>query len=96
MENASQEYSRKQIYSLIKTCKQQGWTFLYLGADHDVWAAGESLGVAQENRISFDKKDVGDTFNKLSANTARYRRRKPSDQAPVWDETSDQPGTPKP
>lgn len=96
MENASQEYSRKQIFSLIKTCKQQGWIFLYLGADHDVWAAGESLGVAEENRISFQKEDVGDTFNKLSMNTAKYRRRKPSHQAPVWDETSDQPGTPKP
>ena len=29
MENASEEYSRKQIYSLIKTCEQQGWAFLY-------------------------------------------------------------------
>ena len=94
MENASQEYSRKQIYSLIKTCKQQGWSFLYLGADHDVWAAGESLGVQEENRISFKKGEVGNTFTKLSENTARYRRRKQSDRGPVWDdEPSAQPGT---
>ena len=94
LENASQEFNRKQIFAMIKGCKQEGWIFLYLGADHDVWAAGESLGVAQENRIAFDKKDVGDTFNKLSANTARYRRRKQSDRGPVWDdEPSAQPGT---
>jgi hypothetical protein len=93
LENASQRFNRKQIFAMIKECKQQGWIFLYLGADHDVWAAGETLGVAEENRISFDKKDVGDTFNKLSANTARYRRRKQSENSPVWDdEPSAQPG----
>ena len=96
LENASQEFDRKKIFALIKEYKQAGWIFLYLGADHDVWAAGESLGVAQENRIAFDKKDVGDTFHKLSANTARYRRRKQSEQAPIWDDRpSDQSGAPK-
>jgi hypothetical protein len=93
LENASQRFNRKQIFAMIKECKQQGWIFLYLGADHDVWAAGETLGVAEENRISFDKKEVGDTFNKLSANTARYRRREQSENNPVWDdEPSAQPG----
>jgi Mg-chelatase subunit ChlD len=96
LENASQQFDRKQIFAMIKEAKQEGWIFLYLGADHDVWAAGESLGVAQENRISFDKKDVGDTFNKLSANTARYRRRNQSEQAPIWDDRpSDPSGAPK-
>src|SRR5262245_27133349 len=94
LENASQEYSRKHIYALIKTCQQHGWTFLYLGADHDVWAAGQSLGVQEENRISFKKGEVGGTFNKLSENTARYRRRKQSDEWPVWDDKpSAQQGT---
>jgi len=86
MENASQEYTRKQVFDLIKKCEKQGWTFLYLGADHDVWEAGESLGVVQENRIAFDKGAVGETFNKLSLNTARYRRRKASDKGPVWED----------
>ena len=96
LENASHEFTRKQIFAMIKACKQEGWIFLYLGADHDVWAAGESLGVAQENRISFDKKDVGGTFDKLSANTALYRRRKQSEQGPIWDDRpSDQTGAPK-
>jgi Mg-chelatase subunit ChlD len=93
-ENASEKYTRAQIFARIKAFEKQGWTFLYLGADHDTWAAGESLGIANENRITFDKRDVGHTFTKLSENTARYRRRNQSDQGPVWGETlSDQPGT---
>lgn len=86
-ENASEEYTRAHVSTLIKKCEKQGWMFLYLGADHDVWAAGESLGIVTENRISFDKNDVGPTFSRLSENTARYRRRKESDQGPVWDQT---------
>jgi hypothetical protein len=40
-ENASKEYSRSQIFDMIKAYENEGWTFLYLGADHDVWAAGD-------------------------------------------------------
>ena len=74
LENASTEYTRKQIFNLIKACKKDGWTFIYLGADHDVWAAGEELGVAEHNRITFLKTDVGHTFECLSEATANFRR----------------------
>jgi hypothetical protein len=74
LENASHEYSRKQVFDLIKACEQAGWSFLYLGADHDVWAAGESLGIVRDNRVSFCKAEIGKTFTNLSLSTARYRR----------------------
>lgn len=91
-ENQSLEYTRAKILAVIREYGNQGWTFLYLGADHDVWAAGESLGIVGENRISFDKRNVGNTFSQLSKQTARYRRRKQSDQGAVWEEKpSDQP-----
>jgi hypothetical protein len=74
LENASQEYSRKQVFDLIKLYEKQGWAFLYLGADHDVWAAGGDLGIAGENRISFCRRDIDHTFDQLSEATAQYRR----------------------
>ncbi|MEQ1795086.1 MAG: vWA domain-containing protein [Nitrospira sp.] len=73
-ENASQEYKRTQVFNLIKSCKQQGWAFLYLGADHDVWAAGGDLGIAGDSRISFCRRDIDHTFDQLSEATAQYRR----------------------
>jgi len=73
-ENASRRYTRSQIFDMIKACEDEGWTFLYLGANHDVWAAGEELGVAEHNRITFFKSDVGQTFECLSEATARFRR----------------------
>lgn len=84
-ENASREYTREHIAYRINAFERQGWTFLYLGADHDVWAAGESLGILLENRVSFDKSHVEDTFARLSHNTARYRRRDNTDRSPLWE-----------
>lgn len=75
-ENASQEYTREQVFDLIKQYERQGWAFLYLGADHDVWAAGGDLGVAEDSRVSFCRADIGDTFEQLGEATAQYRRGK--------------------
>jgi Mg-chelatase subunit ChlD len=74
-ENASRRYTRAQIYDMIKAYEDEGWTFLYLGANHDVWAAGEELGVAEHNRITFFKENVDHTFECLSEATATFRRR---------------------
>lgn len=73
-ENASQEYTKKQVFNLIKHYEKQGWAFLYLGADHDVWAAGRDLGIAGDGLISFCRSTVDHTFDQLSEATARYRR----------------------
>ena len=74
-ENASRRYTRSQIFDMIKAYENEGWTFLYLGANHDVWAAGEDLGVAEHNRITFLKDDVTQTFECLSEATATFRRK---------------------
>jgi Mg-chelatase subunit ChlD len=74
LENASTEYTRKQIFDLIKVCEKDGWTFIYLGADHDVWAAGEDLGIAGDNRVSFCRANIDQTFSELSEATAQFRR----------------------
>jgi hypothetical protein len=74
LENASREYTRKQVFDLIKESEQAGWVFLYLGADHDVWAAGESLGIAGDYIVPFAKEEIGDTFMGLSLRTAHYCR----------------------
>ncbi|MDF0644299.1 MAG: VWA domain-containing protein [Nitrospira sp.] len=82
LENASKSYTRTQIFDLIKACEGEGWRFLYLGADHDVWAAGESLGIAGNGRVCFSKREVAETFQGLSDMTSRYRRSDETKQRP--------------
>lgn len=56
-ENSSKEYSGSQIKGLIEELKQEGWTFTYMGTDHDVAKAAYSLAI--DNTIAFDKNPEG-------------------------------------
>lgn len=77
LENASREYTRDGIVRLIKDHEAKGWTFVYLGADHNAWAAGGDLGIGGDNTIMFCKRDTGGTFDKLGEATTAYLSSRP-------------------
>lgn len=45
LENASSAYSQDSVRKLIESRQRRGWTFVYLGANQDSWAAGGSMGI---------------------------------------------------
>lgn len=50
-ENASVEYSRKQVFELVSRQRNiYNWQFLFLGADIDAW--GEEIGISHNVNIS--------------------------------------------
>ena len=56
-ENASREFSGKDIKTLIEELKQQKWTFTYIGTDHDVDQIAINLSIT--NTLIFDKNEAG-------------------------------------
>lgn len=84
LENASQEYTREGIIGLIKDYQRRGWIFVYLGADHDAWAAGEDLGIAGDNTVQFCKQETGHTFGKLSEATTAYLTSPSGEKKGFW------------
>src|SRR5581483_6357244 len=46
LENQSVEYDQARIFELIKKREEAGWTFAYLGANQDSYAAAQAIGVA--------------------------------------------------
>ena len=50
-ENASKEFTRPVIRQLIEQLKEQGWTFTYIGANHDVDRAADGLAI--DNKLAF-------------------------------------------
>ena len=46
LENASQEVTASQVRRMIAEREAEGWTFIYMGANQDAWAAGGALGVS--------------------------------------------------
>jgi Mg-chelatase subunit ChlD len=56
-ENASQEYTRNTIKSIIERLKLENWTFTYIGTDHDIEKFADSLSI--NNRMHFSKSEEG-------------------------------------
>lgn len=53
LENSSSEYSLKAVQALIKHLKAEGWSFAYLGTDHDV--DGVTISLSITNVVKFEK-----------------------------------------
>lgn len=59
LENSSSEYSGESIKSLVEHLKKEGWSFAYMGTDHDVY--GVSVNLSITNVIQFQKNEA-ETF----------------------------------
>ena len=71
-ENASKEYTRAAVSELIAGLQAQGWTFTYIGANHDVSAVSASLSIG--SNLSFNQNDaeMKQMFAKERAARRRY------------------------
>lgn len=66
-----------EVKDLISRCEDDGWAFIYLGANHDVWAQGGSLGVNAATSFAFTSSPQGTNSAMLAAasNVNAYRTR---------------------
>lgn len=69
IENASQEFDKKKISSLIK--KHSNWEFIYLGANIDSYQEASSIGIKKDRTCNYSKsrkgvKNLFATISKLS------------------------------
>ena len=55
-ENCSKEYSLKAVKALIEHLKAEGWSFAYMGTDHDVDGVTVSLSIT--NVVKFEKTEA--------------------------------------
>ncbi|MDF3128245.1 VWA domain-containing protein [Kiritimatiellaeota bacterium B1221] len=76
MENASQEFTGKQIADMIDHQKHvYDWEFLFLGANIDVDQVAGDLNIAPEDRISFSSTDHSVKENMAFASTKVLEKR---------------------
>ena len=52
-ENASSKYSSDEVKKMIERKKEEGWEFLFLGADIDAVQTAKTFGIAEERAVSF-------------------------------------------
>jgi uncharacterized protein YegL len=59
LNNASKEYTREDIQSLIKKCENDDWNFIYLAANQNAFAVGQSFGISYANTYCYVANSVG-------------------------------------
>ncbi len=88
-ENASHEFSRKQIFDMVSLQKNKySWEFIFLGANIDAW--GAEIGITMN--VNIQKDDLERSFKGLSHGVLRYRMEKlfnPSDSFDLTDQELD-------
>jgi len=85
-ENASREYDRSKIFDLISSKKKFGWTFAFLGADQDAWAASGAIGISKGNTISYASADTTKTIGMAAVATCAYSRTGGASTVDFWDD----------
>jgi uncharacterized protein YegL len=64
LENASHEYSRDKVKTMIEHEKEKyGWEFLFLGANMDAVAEAGSLGIGADRSVTFENDSQGIELN---------------------------------
>ena len=58
-ENASREYSRPAIVSMVKDAEARGWKFIYLASNQDAFHAARDLGSSAQYSMSHDANALG-------------------------------------
>ena len=57
LENASREYNKDKIKSLIE--QHSNWEFIYIGANIDSYGEGASIGIPRKNISNYSKSKKG-------------------------------------
>ena len=74
-ENASREYSLKKVRSLIEAHREQGWEFIFLGANIDAIGTATELGIAADCASDYiaDEEGCGMAFDAICSAASAVR-----------------------
>ncbi len=73
-ENASREFTRAQIKSMIELqSKTYGWQFTYLGANQDAFAEAGGIGIRAAASLNFVGANAGAAYASASSNVGAMR-----------------------
>jgi uncharacterized protein YegL len=86
MENASRRFDLRAIRSMIGEKKQQGWEFIFLGADIDAISAAQDLGIAPNRAQNFIKDPRGIHANYSAVSDAATMMRGKGKIDEWWDQ----------
>ena len=63
MENASRRYGSDEVKKLIEAKKEQGWEFLFLGANIDAVETAKKFGIREDRAVNYHSDAAGTALN---------------------------------
>lgn len=75
MENASKEFTKDNVKSLIEKKRKQdkSWVFTFLGADMDAYSASGGIGIAAASTVSVSKANLGRAYGMTTNSMDNFR-----------------------
>ena len=74
-ENSSREFTREQVFALIKEREEQGnWEFAFVGAGQDAIGQARELGITNSMQYCADGAGTQRAFRAMSVSTANYSK----------------------
>jgi len=79
-ENASTEWTREDLFRVITQKENDGWTFIFMGANQDAYDTGRRLGIKHENIQNFknDGRGTRTAMDAVDKSLLSYRQAAPS------------------
>ena len=76
MENASRKYNYNNIKRVIEAQKEQGWEFIFLGANIDAYEEGKKFGISEDCICDYsqDKEGINIQYSRISNAMSQVRR----------------------
>ncbi len=89
MENSSHVYSSAKVKKMIEKKKEEGWEFLFIGANIDSVETAKTFGISEERAVNYhaDKKGTSKLFKAVGAAVCCMRAAEPVSDA--WREDLD-------
>ena len=88
LENASHRFSGAQIRKLIQAQEKSGWEFMFIGADIDVFASADDVGIKRSRAFEISK--ATDCFDGCLDAVGDVMHRVASSPEPLTDEGWDE------
>lgn len=68
-ENSSKTFRNADVKQMVSKAQDKAWSFMFLGANIDAFAAGQTMGFTTHNTMQFDTHNVGATMRAASRMT---------------------------
>ncbi|MBQ3638738.1 MAG: VWA domain-containing protein [Clostridia bacterium] len=83
LENASRQFSGKQVRKLVEEMKQKrGWEFVFLAANIDAEETAEAIGISRDLALNYtaDKKETARLFRRIGRTVGAARACAPAEE----------------